>query len=56
MVLAQGSTATESELIEVCRAKVGGFKAPDRVHLMKMLPKGPSGKIQRIKLAELIAR
>ena len=54
VVLTTGSTATEGELIEVCRTRIGSFKAPDRVHLMAHLPKGPSGKIQRIKLAELV--
>ena len=54
VVLTSGSTATEGELIEACRTRIGAFKAPDRVHLMQHLPKGPSGKIQRIKLAELV--
>ena len=54
VVLISGSTATEGDLIEVCRTRIGPFKAPDRVHLMQHLPKGPSGKIQRIKLAELV--
>ena len=54
VVLTSGSTATEGELIEACRTRIGAFKAPDRVYLMEHLPKGPSGKIQRIKLAELV--
>ena len=54
VVLAKGSTLTERALIAMCVDKVGTFKAPDRIHIMSGLPKGPSGKIQRVKLAELI--
>ena len=52
--LSETATATEADLIALCAAKVGKFKAPDRVHLMAELPKGPSGKIQRLKLAEML--
>jgi len=43
----------EDELITLCRETLGGFKAPERVHFLPELPKGPSGKIQRLKLAEM---
>ena len=52
--LAQGSTLTAGELLDLARAKVGAFKAPDAVHLMPELPKGPSGKIQRSRLIALV--
>ncbi len=52
--LSDDAGSTEADLIALCAAKVGPFKAPDRVHLMAELPKGPSGKIQRLKLAELL--
>ena len=52
--LTEGGTATEPELIALCRAQVGPFKAPDRVHIVPDLPKGPSGKVQRLKLAEMV--
>lgn len=45
---------TEQELLELCRDKLGPFKAPDKVHFRDSLPKGPSGKIQRMKLSDLI--
>ena len=54
VVLTSGSSATEADLIQVCRDKIGAFKAPDRIHFLPELPKGPSGKIQRIKLAEMV--
>lgn len=52
--LSETATTTEADLIALCTEKVGKFKAPDRVHLMAELPKGPSGKIQRLKLAEVL--
>lgn len=37
-----------------CVSKLGKFKSPDQIHVMDDLPKGPSGKVQRLKLYELI--
>jgi len=54
--LTDRSAVGEPELIELCRAQVGPFKAPDRVHILPDLPKGPSGKVQRLKLAEMGGR
>lgn len=48
----EGSSLTSLELIAICKDKVGAFKAPDQIYIFDELPKGPSGKIQRIKLAE----
>jgi acyl-CoA synthetase (AMP-forming)/AMP-acid ligase II len=53
--LTEGGRVSEAELLALCRAQVGAFKAPDRVHILDDLPKGPSGKVQRMKLAEMIA-
>ncbi len=50
VALRAGSTVAEEELIEICRERIGAFKSPDRVHFLAELPKGPSGKIQRLKL------
>ena len=47
------SIASEDEFIELCRSKLGKFKAPDRICFLDELPKGPSGKIQRIRLIEI---
>jgi len=54
VMLSAGSAATEATLIALCVERIGRFKAPDRVHVFPELPKGPSGKIQRIKLAALV--
>ncbi len=48
------STVSEAQLLELCTERVGAFKCPDRIHFMAELPKGPSGKIQRQKLLELL--
>jgi acyl-CoA synthetase (AMP-forming)/AMP-acid ligase II len=52
VVLSAAGGCGEAELIELCRSHVGAFKAPDRVHILTDLPRGPSGKVQRLKLAE----
>ncbi|WP_299350833.1 AMP-binding protein [uncultured Shimia sp.] len=52
--LRQGSMLTPDDLVRLCVEKVGKFKSPDAVHFLDELPKGPSGKIQRIKLPELL--
>lgn len=51
--LSNNSAASEVELLELCHSKLGKFKSPDRIHFLEELPKGPSGKIQRLKLFDL---
>ena len=53
--LCDGSLLSADQLRELCETKLGRFKAPDRVHFLDELPKGPSGKIQRRKLLELVS-
>jgi acyl-CoA synthetase (AMP-forming)/AMP-acid ligase II len=53
--VAPSANVTESELISLCIERIGAFKAPDRVHFLPELPKGPSGKIQRLKLAAALS-
>ena len=55
VTLKPGCTVTAEELIEICAERLGAFKAPDTVYVLNELPKGPSGKIQRLKLAEMVA-
>lgn len=52
--LSETSKATADELRALCETRVGAFKAPEQVHIMDELPKGPSGKIQRLYLNELL--
>lgn len=49
-----GSQLSEAALIALCQQRLGKFKSPDCIHFLSELPKGPSGKIQRLKLAALV--
>jgi acyl-coenzyme A synthetase/AMP-(fatty) acid ligase len=49
-----GATATPDDLLALCQERLGAFKSPDRIVFLDELPKGPSGKIQRLKLAEVV--
>ena len=53
VVIRAGSTLNADALIEICREKLGPFKCPDTIFVLDDLPKGPSGKIQRLKIAEI---
>ena len=55
VMVSDGSSLDETQLIEICIKHLGNFKAPDRIHFFPELPKGPSGKIQRIKIAEMVS-
>jgi len=52
--LTETSNTTADELRALCDTRVGSFKAPDVVHIMDELPKGPSGKIQRLYLNKML--
>ncbi len=54
VMISEASTLDETQLLEICTKQLGKFKTPDRIHFFPELPKGPSGKIQRIKIAELV--
>ncbi len=52
VVLKPGCTATEAELRAFCEKELGRYKTPKVFKFMADLPKGPSGKVQRLKLLE----
>jgi len=54
-VLKPDCECTEEELREHCREHLGDFKTPKIIRLMDELPKGPSGKIQRLKLRDVFS-
>jgi acyl-CoA synthetase (AMP-forming)/AMP-acid ligase II len=54
VMLKPNMTATEAELRRHCREHLGEFKTPGVIKIVKELPKGPSGKVQRLKLRELL--
>jgi long-chain acyl-CoA synthetase len=51
IVLRKGSDATESEIIDFCRARLADFKCPKTVVFVKEIPKGPTGKLLKRELA-----
>ena len=56
VVLQPGQTSSEEDLIIYCEEHLGKFKTPKILRIMEDLPKGPSGKIQRLKLPDLVER
>ena len=51
-MLKPGARASEAELREFCLAELGRYKSPREFRFLAELPKGPSGKVQRLKLVE----
>ncbi|MFO8088975.1 MAG: AMP-binding protein [Desulfatiglandaceae bacterium] len=54
ITLKDGVDVDEEEIIRHCLEHLGKFKTPKVVKIMDELPKGPSGKIQRLKLPDLV--
>lgn len=50
VVLAEGRTATEAELIAHCRARLAHYKCPTSVELRAELARTSTGKLQKFKL------
>ena len=53
VVLKPGSRCTVEELSVFSQRELGRYKAPKIIKLVAELPKGPSGKVQRLKLLEM---
>ena len=54
IILKDKVNVSEEELINFCIKKIGKFKSPEKIYFCNQLPKGPSGKIQRLKLFEFV--
>ena len=52
VVLREGATLTEKELREFAASRLADFKVPRKVLFMAEIPKGATGKLQRIGLAK----
>jgi acyl-CoA synthetase (AMP-forming)/AMP-acid ligase II len=52
VVLREGAQATPAELRDFAAGRLADFKVPRTVLLMDEIPKGPTGKLRRIGLAE----
>lgn len=55
VVVKPGYSCTREELALFCQTELGPFKTPKEFRFVAELPKGPSGKVQRLKLLELPA-
>lgn len=52
VVLKEGAEATEAQIREFAAERLAGFKVPRKVVILTEIPKGATGKLQRIGLAE----
>ena len=52
VVLREGMSAAERELRDFAATRIAGFKVPAKIIFMEEIPKGATGKLQRIGLAE----
>ncbi|HEX5327128.1 MAG TPA: AMP-binding protein, partial [Acetobacteraceae bacterium] len=52
IVLREGATAAEHELRDFVAGRVAQFKVPRKIVFLEEIPKGATGKLQRIGLAE----
>jgi len=51
-----GARIETEELRAFCAAQLGRYKTPRYVRVLAELPKGPSGKVQRLRLRELVGK
>lgn len=54
IALRDGYTCSDEELMLFCESAIGKIKKPKKIYFFPELPKGPSGKILRLKLPDLI--
>ncbi|HVK23564.1 MAG TPA: AMP-binding protein [Actinokineospora sp.] len=52
VVLGEGQTATEPEIIAHCKERLAGYKAPTSVEFRDSIPRTATGKIQKFKLRQ----
>lgn len=50
VVLREGATATEQDLIDHCKGRLAGYKCPKKVELRAELARTATGKLQKFKL------
>lgn len=54
IVLKEGTACTEEEIRGFSIERLGKYKTPKRFHFVADLPRGPSGKVQRLKLLDWV--
>ena len=55
VVLGENATTSEAELREYAFTRLADFKVPSQIVIVDSIPKGPTGKLQRIGLAEKLS-
>jgi acyl-CoA synthetase (AMP-forming)/AMP-acid ligase II len=55
VVLRESHTVTEGELRDFAFTRLADYKVPSQVVVVAEIPKGPTGKLQRLGLAELLS-
>ena len=53
VVARPGQSCSVEELRQYCVGALGSYKTPKEFRFVDDLPKGPSGKVQRLKLVDL---
>lgn len=54
--LSDGASVQPEGLREFCRGKIADFKIPKTIDIWKELPKGPTGKIQKLSIIDFYAK
>jgi long-chain acyl-CoA synthetase len=54
IILKENQTCSEAEMRQFCFDNLGKFRTPKLILFMNDLPRGPSGKVQRLKLLDLM--
>lgn len=52
MVLKEGMSATEEEIINPCKERLASYKKPKSVEFREELPRSPTGKVLKRKIRE----
>jgi long-chain acyl-CoA synthetase len=45
VVVREGRSVSGDELVEFCRSRLAGYKAPRSIDLVAQIPKSPTGKV-----------
>ncbi len=53
VVLKEGASVTQDELIDFCRERLADYKCPKSIRIVKDIPKGPTGKLLKRELSRL---
>jgi len=52
VVLREGASVSETEIVDFCRGRLAGYKRPRSVDFAKALPRNPTGKVLKRQLRE----